>query len=404
MSTNTSAFAPLEIQRVGIVVGESSGDILGAGLVSALKQRFPDCVFEGLGGPKMLALGFRSFFQMDRLAVMGLIDPLKRLPELLAMRKSLKQHFLDNPPDIFIGIDAPDFNLSLEQALREQGIVTAHYVSPSVWAWRQGRIKKIARAVDLMLTLFPFEARFYKQHKVAVEYVGHTLADQIPLETNVLDAQKKLGVNADGKHTLIALLPGSRAGEVNYLCRTFLQAAERVFASDDNTVFLIPAANEARRKQIEIVLKEFPALPVKLFLRQSHEVMAASNLVVMASGTTSLEAMLLKKPMVIAYKMASLSFAILRRLVKSPFVGLPNLLAGKMLVPELLQKDATADNIASQIHLFLEDGVRLERLQREYTEIHLDLKKNADHSAAEAICHLLVKKRLKIDGEIPHGE
>ncbi len=385
----STASTNIVIKRVGVVVGESSGDILGAGLVSALKNRFPDCIFEGVGGPRMQALGFNSLYPMDRLAVMGLIDPLKRLPELLGIRKGLKQHFLSEPPDVFIGIDAPDFNLDLELALRKKGIVTAHYVSPSVWAWRRGRIKKIARAVDLMLTLFPFEARFYELHDVDVVCVGHTLADQIPLQVDQAEAQQELGLNSTVDKKVIALLPGSRAGEVKFLCRIFLQAAQRVLGTHNNSVFLLPAANEARKEQVETIMEEFPDLPVKVFLRQSQQVMAASDVVLMASGTTSLEAMLLKKPMVIAYKMASLSFFLLRKLVKSPFVGLPNLLAGKMLVPELLQQDATADNIAAKLTQFLENDSHTERLNQEFTRIHRDLKRNADEAAANAICRLL---------------
>lgn len=385
----STASTNIVIKRVGVVVGESSGDILGAGLVSALKNRFPDCIFEGVGGPRMQALGFNSLYPMDRLAVMGLIDPLKRLPELLGIRKGLKQHFLSEPPDVFIGIDAPDFNLDLELALRKKGIVTAHYVSPSVWAWRRGRIKKIARAVDLMLTLFPFESRFYELHDVDVVCVGHTLADQIPLQVDQAEAQQELGLNSTVDKKVIALLPGSRAGEVKFLCRIFLQAAQRVLGTHNNSVFLLPAANEARKEQVETIMEEFPDLPVKVFLRQSQQVMAASDVVLMASGTTSLEAMLLKKPMVIAYKMASLSFFLLRKLVKSPFVGLPNLLAGKMLVPELLQQDATADNIAAKLTQFLENDSHTERLNQEFTRIHRDLKRNADEAAANAICRLL---------------
>ncbi|WP_075186716.1 lipid-A-disaccharide synthase [Teredinibacter haidensis] len=392
MSGQGSA-ASVSLRRVGIVVGEASGDILGAGLMSELQRRFPDCVFEGVGGPRMLAMGFRSLHNMERLAVMGLVEPLKRLPELLSIRKQLRVYFSENPPDIFIGIDAPDFNLTLEEKLRNAGVVTAHYVSPSVWAWRQGRVKKIARAVDLMLTLFPFEAQFYSEHDVTVACVGHTLADEIPLDIDQGAAQKKLKLPDAPALKTIALLPGSRAAEVAYLAETFFQAATICVQKNPQLRFLMAAANESRQHQIDDVLQAFPQLPVTLFLKQSHDVMAASDVVLMASGTTTLEALLLKKPMVIAYKMASLSWMILRRLVKSPFVGLPNLLAGRMLVPELLQDQATAENLADEILSYCDNAGKVAALQKDYLDIHLSLKKNADVAAANAICELLERKK-----------
>jgi len=386
-SSSSPSAASVSPQRVVIVVGEASGDILGAGLMAELQRRFPKCEFEGVGGPLMIALGFRSLFAMDRLAVMGLIDPLKRLPELLSMRKQLGKHVINTRPDIFIGIDAPDFNLTLEHTVRKAGIVTVHYVSPSVWAWRQGRVKKIVKAVDLMLTLFPFEAKFYQQHDVSVRCVGHTLADQIPLSVNVDEAKDSLGINVNTR--IVAVLPGSRSGEVKYLGKPFLRAAEICLKVLPDLLFIIPAANEQRFNQLKVLLADFPHLPVKLVLKQSHTVMAASEAVIMASGTTTLEAMLLKKPMVIAYKMAPLSFAILRCLVKSVFVGLPNLLAGRALVPELLQSEATAENIATELLTFLQNPNKVRQLYQEFEKIHLQLKKNADIAAADAICELL---------------
>ncbi|WP_018014767.1 lipid-A-disaccharide synthase [Teredinibacter turnerae] len=393
MTDQQSVAATLELTRVGIVVGEASGDTLGAGLMRSLKAQFPDCEFEGVGGPKMIAEGFNSLYKLDRLAVMGLIDPLKRLPELLRMRKGLREHFIANPPDIFIGIDAPDFNLTLEQRLREAGITTAHYVSPSVWAWRQKRVFKVAQAVDLMLTLFPFEARFYQEHNIPVNFIGHTLADQIPLHTDRLEAQQTLGLTHNAGTTYVALLPGSRAGEIETLGREFLLAAELCIAQRKDLHFLVPAANSKRFAQLEALLKDFPDLPVSLFLQQSHAVMAAANVVVMASGTTTLEAMLLKRPMVIAYRMSKWAFAIVRRMVKVKFFGLPNLLADRLLVPELLQDEVNAESLAREVLHFINDPAAADQLTSEFEKIHLSLRRNADASAAAAICQLVAKKQ-----------
>lgn len=373
--------------RIAIVVGEDSGDLLGAGLVKALKKRYPDCVFEGVGGRRMIAEGFISHHTMDRLAVMGLIEPLKRLPELLNIRKSLRMRYSENPPDVFIGIDAPDFNLSLELSLREQGIKTVHYVSPSVWAWRQGRVKKIARAIDLMLTLFPFEAEFYHQHNVPVQCVGHTLADQIPLEDTKQEKRQQLNLDSNGKY--LAILPGSRRSEVEKLCDTFLRAAKLCHNSDPTIKFMIPAANDARYEQIKALLTEFPELDVQLSKANSHDVMAAADAVLIASGTTTLEALLLKRPMVIAYRVAALTFWILKRLVKSKYVGLPNLLAGKLLVPELLQDRATPENVSAEVMKVFNDSAIQKQLIDEYTSIHKTLRKEADDAAASAIEKLL---------------
>jgi len=384
------------VQRVGIVVGENSGDLLGAGLLKALKQRFPDCLFEGVGGPRMLEEGFTSLYQMERLAVMGFVDPLKRLPELLAMRKGLINHFLQSPPDVFIGIDAPDFNLTIEEKLRSNSIPTVHYVSPSVWAWRQGRIKKIARAVDLMLTLFPFEARFYRENRVKVACVGHTLADQIPMRVDTEEARRSLGLSTAAGERVVAVLPGSRASEIKYLGRLFLQAANLCAEREPSLRFIIAAASEQRKAEIENCLGEFPNLAVQIFLKKSHEVMASADVILLASGTTTLEAMLLKKPMVICYKLAGWVFAIVKRIVKVGHVGLPNLLAGKSVVPELLQERATAENMASQILNYLDNPQQVEALQQEFEKIHSDLKKNADNAAADAICALLAERRGKI--------
>ncbi|MCC7516095.1 MAG: lipid-A-disaccharide synthase [Pseudomonadales bacterium] len=378
--------------RVGIVAGEASGDILGAGLIRALRAVHPDMIVEGIGGPLMMAEGCHSFFPQDRLAVMGLLEPLKRLPELLRIRRFLREYFLQNPPDVFIGIDSPDFNLSLEQSLREAGIKTVHYVSPSVWAWRQGRLEKIARAVDLVLTLFPFEEAFYRQHAqqfpaLRAVCVGHPLADSIPLNVDSAAARTALALPQD--KTIVALLPGSRAGEVGRLGRLFLDVAQWCVARKTALHFVMPAASAAREQQLRAVLQDYPDLPLTLVSGQSHHCMAASAAVLMASGTTTLEAMLLKRPMVVAYRMASMSYAIISRLLKVPYVALPNLLANEKLVPEFLQQDATVENLGAALLRWLDSAHAVQAVQQRFDVMHRDLRRDADHSAAQAVLALL---------------
>lgn len=379
--------------KIGIVVGEASGDILGAALIKALKPYFPTAEFCGIGGPLMLAEGFQSFFPQDRLAVMGLIEPIPRLPELLRIRNFLIQHFSAEPPVVFIGIDSPDFTLKIEESLRGENIKTVHYVSPSVWAWRKGRIKKIKRAVDLMLTLLPFETEIYKQHDIPVKFIGHHLADEIPLNTDMLKARKALGISHN--NCMVALLPGSRQGEVKRLGELFLKAAQLCITYNSELKFIIPAATPARFKQIEAQLESFHNLPVQLVLGNSQQVMAAADVVLMASGTTTLEAMLLKKPMVVAYKMAWLSFAILSRLVSVPFVSLPNLLAGKALVPELLQDQATPESLSQAMLYYFENEKEVEILKQEFYTLHQKLRCNASAEAAKAISALVNDDNLK---------
>lgn len=374
--------------RIAIVAGETSGDMLGAGLIKSLKDRYPDARFEGIGGPLMQAHGFHSFVPMERLSVMGLVEVLGRLFELLKVRRDLIKHWKKNPPDVFIGIDAPDFNLTLEQKLRAAGIKTAHYVSPSVWAWREKRVFKIAKAVDLMLTLFPFEAKFYEQHQVPVKFVGHHLADKIPFETPVAPARESLGL--DNKHPVVCLMPGSRSGEVERLGTLFLQTAERMLLKRNDLQFIIPAASVERRNQIEAMLAAYPAsLPVKVVLGQSHTCMTAADTILLASGTATLEAMLLKKPMVVSYIVAPLTYKILKKLVTQPYLSLPNLLAGRELVPEFIQHEATAENLSEAMLVRLEDSDAMSQLHETFLFIHRQLKRNADEEAADAISALL---------------
>lgn len=373
--------------HIGIVVGEASGDILGAALMQELRKHFPTAEFSGIGGPRMLAQGFHSYFPQDRLAVMGLIEPLKRLPELLRIRKFLREHFIANPPAVFIGVDSPDFTLSLELSLKEQGIKTVHYVSPSVWAWRQKRIVKIARAVDLMLTLLPFEAKFYQDHNVPVEFVGHHLADEIPLTVDKITARKSLGLPEEGR--IVALLPGSRASEVDRMGELFMCAAVCCLKQDPNIHFIIPAASPDRYRQLHIELTDFVDFPIELLNGHSHEAMAAADVVLLASGTVTLEALLLKKPMVVAYKMAPLTFKILSWLVKTPWVSLPNLLAQKMLVPELLQDKATPEALSAAVMNYFDNPDEAQALSQTFAQMHVELKRDASARAADAVARLI---------------
>ncbi|MAD43759.1 MAG: lipid-A-disaccharide synthase [Oceanospirillaceae bacterium] len=373
-----------------MVAGETSGDMLGAGLVKSLKERYPDAEFEGIGGPLMQAHGFNSFVPMERLSVMGLVEVLGRLFELLKVRRDLIKHWIANPPDVFIGIDSPDFTLTLEEKLRAAGIKTVHYVSPSVWAWRQKRVLKIERAVDLMLTLFPFEARFYEQHDVPVKFVGHHLADKIPFETPIAPARETLGLDASGP--VVCLMPGSRGSEVQRLGELFLRTAELMRRRRPELQFIIPAASVERRNQIEALLADYPVnLPVKVVLGQSHTCMAAADAILLASGTATLEAMLLKKPMVVSYIVAPLTYHILKRLVTQEYLSLPNLLAGRELVPEYIQHEATAEHLSAALLVRLEDSDAAHQLHETYLFIHRQLKRDADHEAAAAIAELIGK-------------
>ncbi len=385
--------------RIGIVAGEASGDILGSSLIQAIKVKCPDTLFEGIGGPLMLQQGFNSHFPMERLAVMGFVEPLKRLPELLGIRRRIKGHFISNPPDLFIGIDSPDFTLTIELALREAGILTAHYVSPSVWAWRQGRIKKIAKSVDRMLTLLPFEAAFYHQHNVPVTFVGHPLADQFTLDSGELEnqkiqARKRLQLNP--KDTVVALLPGSRSGEVSLLGQPFIDTARWCLHHCAGLKFIIPAANEERKIQLQALLEQHGKdLPVTLVDGQSQAVMTAADVVLMASGTTTLEALLLKKPMVVAYRLTTFTYMIVSRLVKLPFFSLPNLLAGEELVPEVLQNDVRPEMLGPLILERLQDELQRQRLTERFSAIHKALKLNASERAADVLLTMIANNKQK---------
>ncbi|WLH91646.1 lipid-A-disaccharide synthase [Pseudomonas sp. FP453] len=372
--------------RIALVAGEASGDILGAGLMRALKAQHPAVEFIGVGGPLMQAEGLTSYFPMERLSVMGLVEVLGRLRELLARRKLLIQTLIEEKPDVFIGIDAPDFTLNIELKLRQAGIKTVHYVSPSVWAWRQKRVLKIREGCDLMLTLLPFEAKFYEEKGVPVRFVGHTLADAIPLQADRAAARAELGL-PDGP--LVALMPGSRGGEVGRLGALFFDAAERLMALKPGVRFVLPCASPQRRAQIETLL-EGRTLPLTLLDGQSHLALAACDAVLIASGTATLEALLYKRPMVVAYRLAPLTFWILKRMVKSPYISLPNLLAQRLLVPELLQDAATPEALAQTVLPLIDGG---EEQTRGFDAIHRVLRRDASNQAADAVLTLIGQKQ-----------
>jgi lipid-A-disaccharide synthase len=372
--------------RIGILAGESSGDILGAGLMQALRRLRPEIEFTGIGGPLMQAQGLQSRVPMERLSVMGLIEPLRRLPELLRIRGAITAFFKANRPDVFIGIDAPEFNLGVERRLHARGIKTVHYVSPSVWAWRQGRIRDIGAATDLVLTLFPFEADFYRQHRIPVCFVGHPLADEIPLEPDQHEARAQLGLSS--ADTVLALLPGSRQGEVARMGPVFLQTAALLSARQPDLKFLVPCIHAERKQQLQAMLVPGQA-HISLLDGQSRLAMTAADAVILASGTAALEALLLKKPMLVCYRMAPLSYAIISRMLKIPFFSLPNLLAGEKLVEELVQDAVNAPALARHATSLLEWGSARQTLAARYRTIHEALRGGASDRAARAVLELL---------------
>lgn len=377
--------------NLGVVAGEPSGDLLGAGLIKALRDSSPDMTTVGVGGHAMIALGCESLYDMESLSVMGLVEPLLHLPKIFKIRRGLQHYFLKHRPDVFVGIDSPDFNLGLERKLKKANIPVVHYVSPSVWAWRKKRILKIAKAVDLMLTLFPFEAKFYQTHHVPVKFVGHPLADQIPLHPNKLAARQTL--NIDPEKTVIALLPGSRRKEIQYLAELFIATAHICWQKNRDLIFVTSAVNEQRNQEFQAHCHKIsPHLPIYFFEKRSHDVMAAADVVLVTSGTATLETLLFKRPMVIAYRMANLTYQIAKHLVKIPFIGLPNLLVNELCVPEFIQDQATPEALAEALLDFIEHPKKVEMLQEKFLQLHLTLRCNASQQAADAIEELMKKR------------
>ena len=380
------ANAPL----IAMVAGEASGDFLGAQLIQAIQRRIPGRYrFAGIGGPKMQAAGFDSWYPMERLAVRGYVEVLRHYPGLVSMRSRLRERLLEERPAVFVGIDAPDFNLSLEARLKRKGVRTIHYVSPSVWAWRGGRIRRIARSADHLLALFPFEEPLYRKAGVPVTYVGHPLADEIPTGDFTAMAREQLRIRP-GKR-VFALLPGSRQSEVHYLGEVFARAARLVHQRLPESVFLVPLTSRQTRAQFEEALYRAQAedLPVTILFGHAAEAIAASDAVLVASGTATLETALLGKPMVIAYRMSPTTWRFMKRLRYQPWVGLPNIIAGEFLVPELLQEEASPENLSQAlINVCLDPAVR-ERLPRRFQEMHRLLSRGASTRAGDAVLQCL---------------
>jgi lipid-A-disaccharide synthase len=370
--------------RVGIVAGEASGDLLGSHLMQALKLKRPDIEFVGIAGPKMMAEGALSLFPIERLSVRGYIEVLKHLFGLLRLRRKLLNYFLKNRPDLFIGVDAPDFNFWLEKKLKKKGIKTIHYVSPSIWAWRKNRVNKIKHAVSHMLALFPFEPALYEKAGIAVTYVGHPLADMLPIAPDIVGAREILKLKSSAM--VVAMLPGSRQSEVEQHAELFVKTAKLIYAEYPEAIFLVPLITRETRQIFELaIFHEAESLPIQILFGHAHDAMEASDVVIVASGTATLEAALLKKPMVITYRMSKLSWQLLKRMRLQPYVGLPNILAGKFVVPELLQDDSTPEKLAEATIKLISDSVNLAEIKNEFTKIHYALKQDTTEKAANAI-------------------
>lgn len=372
-------------KTVALVAGEASGDLLGSRLMAELRQLYPAVRFIGIGGPKMLAEGMDAQFPMEKLAVRGYVEVLRHYREIAGIRSRLRAQLIAEPPDLFIGIDAPDFNLDLELALRKRGIPTVHYVSPSIWAWRGERIHKIKRAASRVLALFPFEAPLYEQAGVPVTYVGHPLADMLPEAPNRAAMREQMRIPKNAK--VFAFLPGSRQSEVRYLAETYIETAKLILKRLPEAQFLVPLVSRETRTLFENMQWKLEAqeLPITLLFGHAHDAMIAADGVLVASGTATLEAALLKRPMVITYKMPALSYWISKRKQYQPWVGLPNILAGKFVVPELLQDDATPENLAQALCNLVLDKNAVAELEGVFSGMHAALKQDAARRAAQAV-------------------
>ena len=380
--------------RIVLVAGEASGDLLGAGLIAELRRRYPHAQFAGIGGDAMRAAGMETWFDASELAVMGLSEVLRHLPRLLRVRRSLRAQALAWRPDVFIGIDAPDFNLGVEKWLKKRGVRTVHYVSPSVWAWREKRAAKIGRSASRVLCLFPMEPAIYAKHRVDARFVGHPLADEMPLDPDRGDMRAQLGLEPN--RPVLALLPGSRVGEIERLGPTFLAAARRVLEELPNLQIVVPIPNTAANAAFKRVLVAHPDADalrpsLRMLVGNARRLMIASDVVLLASGTATLEAMLAKRPMVVAYKVAPITYALVKGLglLKVKSYSLPNVLAGERVVPELMQRDCTPEKLAAATLGMLRDGEAMARIEPRFRELHLQLRQGASARAADAVAELL---------------
>lgn len=373
---------------IGIVVGEHSGDNIGVSLIKALREIFPQAKFLGIGGPQMVAEGFDSLFPLEKLSVMGITEVIFRLPELLKIRKKLVKQLIAAQVDVVIGIDAPDFNLGLEQKLKESGIKTAHYVSPSVWAWRSGRVKLIKQAVDLMLTLFPFEEKIYQKNDIPVRCVGHTLADEIIFTQDKIPSRKLLSLPSEGR--VVTIMPGSRFSEIKRLADPFLSACSWLRSIDPGIKFIAPLPTENCCKLFMDYIKKHGLQDVVVVKEGgAKDAITAADVVLVASGTATLETMLIGRPMVMAYKLAPITYHIYKRLIKVDSFSLPNLLAGEKIVPEFIQNDVNGDALGTELQRLLDAEDGNERLLRKFKRMGRDISRNASKQAAEAIAQLM---------------
>jgi len=373
---------------LALVAGEASGDLLASRMLSGLRPMLPDVRLHGIGGPLMAEYGFVSDYPMEKLAVRGLFEVLSHYRDLKALRDELRERLLEERPAVFVGVDAPDFNLDLEIQLKQAGIPTLHFVSPSVWAWRRGRIKKIRRAVLHMLVIFPFEEAIYNKAGIPVTYVGHPLAEMIPMDPDQDAARDALGIARDAR--IVTILPGSRLSELKYNTRAFLETAALLKKRDPKVQFLMPMAGDTQRAFIEqFMTPELKSLPLQIMTGRSHEAIAACDAALVASGTATLEVALFKKPMVISYRMNPASWQVLRLMAYQPWVGLPNIMAREFLVPELLQDRATPAGLSSALWAQLSNDQNRQRLRRRFVDLHHDLMRNTASQSAHAVMELL---------------